>query len=294
MQQRTIARTVSCSGIGLHSGKEVSFRLSPAPPNTGVIFISSDGNNSLTATLDQVCSTRLSTTLGDRNFSVQTVEHLLSALCGLGIDNVLITLEGDEIPIMDGSASQFVTAIRKAGCVVLPPSRKVVRILQKIELEEGEGFIRICPSESPSISYTIRYDHPGIPEQSYHYLPSEESFRLDIAPARTYGFLHEVEALREQGLIRGGSLDNALVVGEQGILNPQGLRFSDEFVRHKILDLIGDFSLFGSPIIGKIEAHCSGHSLHIGLLQKLCLERDAWLLEEAKQDFPIELLALSS
>jgi UDP-3-O-[3-hydroxymyristoyl] N-acetylglucosamine deacetylase len=293
-RQRTVEQTVSCSGIGLHSGEKVSFSLSPAPEEAGIVFASTQSRGILRPSPARVISTRLSTTIGNDALTVQTVEHLLSALSGLGIDNVLVTVDGEEIPIVDGSAAPFVTLLQQAGIVEQKRPRKVVRILRPILLEERDRFIRIYPSDAPSISYTIRFNHPAVAEQSYTYLPSEESFQRDIAPARTFGFLHEVERLRAEGLIRGGTIDNALVIGENGILNAQGLRFPDEFVRHKILDLIGDFSLLGHPICGRIEAHCSGHALHIRLLKELLAKPESWAVEEDRVGFPARQLALSA
>jgi UDP-3-O-[3-hydroxymyristoyl] N-acetylglucosamine deacetylase len=294
LRQRTVGRTVSCSGIGLHTGKKVSFSLSPAPEGTGIIFTSTRSSDVLRPSPGRVTSTRLSTTIGNKALTVQTVEHLLSALSGLGVDNVMVTVDGEEIPIVDGSAAPFVTLLQQAGFVEQNRPRKVVRILRPVMLEERDRFIRIYPSDSPSISYTIRFNHPAVAEQSFKYLPSEESFQRDIAPARTFGFLHEVERLRAEGLIRGGTIDNALVIGESGILNAQGLRFPDEFVRHKILDLIGDFSLLGHPICGRIEAHCSGHALHIRLLKELLSKPEDWAIEEDRVGLPDGQLALSA
>jgi len=292
MAQRTVARSVSCSGIGLHSGAEASFLVAPAPPGSGILLTAPSQRKALRASVVQVQSTRLSTTLGEGSFSIRTVEHLLSALAGAEIDNALVTVMGGEIPIMDGSALPFVSLLREAGSVEQDPPRRVIRLLETLSLEEGEKFIRIRPAESTSISFTIRFDHPAISEQSYTYFPSREAFRRDIAPARTFGFLREVERLRSEGLIRGGSFDNAVVIGEKGILNEQGLRFPDELVRHKILDLIGDFSLLGAPIIGEIQAYCSGHALHTEFLQKLLSSPQSRILEEERQPLSTGLLAI--
>jgi UDP-3-O-[3-hydroxymyristoyl] N-acetylglucosamine deacetylase len=292
IRERTISETVSCSGIGLHSGEEVSVQLSPAPERTGILFRSPNGESSLAAGLSHVASTRLSTTLRNGAFAVRTVEHLLSALAGLGIDNVRVTIRGGEIPIMDGSAAPFVALLEQAGSVEQAAPLRVIRILRPVGFEAEGKFVRVRPSDSPSIFYTIRFDHSAVAEQSYRFSFPEDSFQSDIAPARTFGFLHEVEQLKAQGLIRGGSIENALVLGKDGILNPHGLRFPDEFVRHKILDLIGDFALLGAPILGEIEASCSGHALHVRFLQELLSQPDAWLLEELREEIPVDLIAL--
>lgn len=294
MRQRTIRRPISCSGIGLHSGKETTLHLSPAPPDTGILFASSDGRARFSATADRVQSTRLCTTLGTSTFTVRTVEHLLAAISGLEIDNILITLEGEEIPIMDGSARRFVDRLREAGGVYQPSPRRWLRILRPLVLEEEGRSIRVLPADSPSIHYTIEFDHPALSLQSYHYVPSVETFERELASARTFGFLDDVEHLRSVGLIQGGSLENAVVIGDAGILNPEGLRFPDECVRHKVLDLIGDFSLLGLPIVGAIEAHCSGHGLHIAMLRELLSRPNAWTIEQAMRKDPVRQPALTS
>jgi|SRR5579863_593102 len=292
MVQRTLARSVFCSGIGLHSGKEVTLQVSPAPAGTGILLGTQSHRGALKASPQHVLSTRLSTTVGDDRFTIRTVEHLLSALFGSDIDNAVVTVSGEEIPIMDGSALPFVNLLRDAGSVEQAAPRRVIRMLKILRVEEGDKYIQVSPSEAASVHFTIRFNHPGISEQSHTYFPSAASFRQEIAPARTFGFLRDVERLRAEGLIRGGSIENALVIGEKGLLNEQRLRFGNEFVRHKILDLIGDFSLIGAPILGKIEAYCSGHSLHQRFLQKLLSQTHAWTLEEERRGLSTALFAI--
>lgn len=225
-----------------------------------------------------IVGTVLSTTIGENGYKVQTVEHLLAALSALGITNLMIELDSAELPIMDGSAMPFVDLIRKAGIHEQGEPQPVLKILQPIEVGEGDRRIVLRPSPVFRVNCTIRFDHPLVSQQRYLYTASAESFVREIAPARTFGFLDEVEALRRQGLARGGSLENAVVIGPEGILNEQGLRYPDEFVRHKVLDILGDMALLGMPTLGEVEADCPGHQINSRLVAKILASRESWII----------------
>ncbi|MEK7286042.1 MAG: UDP-3-O-acyl-N-acetylglucosamine deacetylase [Nitrospirota bacterium] len=268
--EKTIEREVVFSGIGLHSGKPASIRLLPAPQGTGIVFVRTDiASEMVIVRAAEVISTSYSTTIGRDDVRVQTIEHLLSAVSALSIDNLLIEVDGEELPIADGSAAPFVALLLEAGERPQSKEKQVMEIIEPFTLVDGEKFIRISPSESFEIDYTIVYKHPLIGIQSYDYRHSRQAFIEEIAPARTFGFLSEIKRLQESGYAQGGSLENAIVVGEDKILNQEALRFEDEFVRHKILDLIGDLALLGMEIRGRIEASQSGHQLHTRLTEAL-------------------------
>jgi UDP-3-O-[3-hydroxymyristoyl] N-acetylglucosamine deacetylase len=278
--QRTLRRQVSCAGIGLHSGNKVTLSLKPAPANTGIRFRRTDlGNLEIQATVANLAGMHYATGLAQNEGSVETVEHLLAALVSLGVDNVVVELNYPEVPIMDGSAAPFVYLIQEAGIRSLGVPRRVLRLLQPIELTRGDKRIAMYPCDHFKVSYSISFDHPLLRHQSRTLSVSEESFVEEIAPARTFGFLKEVELLRQHGLALGGSLENAIVIGETGVLNNQ-LRFEDEFVRHKILDAIGDLALVGYPVVGHLVAHRGGHALHTAFAAKLLEERQAWEIVE--------------
>jgi UDP-3-O-[3-hydroxymyristoyl] N-acetylglucosamine deacetylase len=279
--QRTLSRAVSCSGIGLHSGRKVTLRLKPAPSDYGIRFrrLDLDGLE-VPATADRIVDLNYATGLAQDEASVRTVEHLLAALVGLGIDNVGVELNQSEVPIMDGSAASFVYLVHEAGVKTLKASRRFLKVVRPIALSKGNKRIAVYPSDHFKVTYSISFDHPLLRHQSRTQRVTEESFVEEIAPARTFGFLKEVEQLRQKGLALGGSLENAIVLGETGVLN-NTLRFEDEFVRHKILDVIGDLALVGHPIIGHVVAHRAGHALHAGFAHKLLEETDAWRLVDA-------------
>jgi UDP-3-O-[3-hydroxymyristoyl] N-acetylglucosamine deacetylase len=218
--------------------------------------------------------------------SVQTVEHLLAALVSLGVDNVIVELNHPEVPIMDGSASPFVYLISEAGIRTLPVPRRYLKVLRPVSLSRGDKRIAFYPSDHFKLTYSISFDHPLLRHQARTLRITEETFTDEIAPARTFGFLKEVEMLRQNGLALGGSLENAVVLGETGVLNPH-LRFEDEFVRHKMLDAIGDLALIGYPVIGHVVAHRAGHGLHTAIAAKLLQERDAWRIVEAPDIAPV-------
>ena len=278
--QRTIRRTISCKGIGLHSGEKVSVSLKPGPVGTGIVFRRTDLNVDIPATLEYLGPSQvLQTTLVNGKASVDTVEHLLSALRGLAIDNVVIELNQPEVPIMDGSAAPWVYLIQEAGVKEQSAPRKVLRVLRAVTVERGDKTITIFPAETFKVSYAIQFDHPMLRSQKKSLEITEATFIDEIAPARTFGFLKEVELLRQRGLALGGSLDNAVVLGETGVLNP--LRFDDEFVRHKMLDVIGDLALLGHPVAGHVVVQRGGHALHAELAAELLRQADAWTVVDA-------------
>jgi UDP-3-O-[3-hydroxymyristoyl] N-acetylglucosamine deacetylase len=279
--QRTLRRQVSCAGIGLHSGKKVTLGLKPAPVDFGIRFRRTDlGGAEIPATVEHLAGIQYATGLARDKANVETVEHLLAALVGLGVDNAIVELNHPEVPIMDGSAAPFVYLINEAGLRALPAPRRYLKVLRPMSLSHGDKRIALYPSEHFKLTYSISFDHPLLRHQSRTLRVTEESFVEDIAPARTFGFLKEVEMLRQHGLALGGSLENAIVLGETGVLN-NTLRFEDEFVRHKILDAIGDFALLGYRVIGHVVADRGGHALHTEFAAKVLQERDAWRILES-------------
>src|SRR6266513_2265443 len=291
--QRTLRRQISCVGIGLHSGNKVNLTLTPAPADSGIRFRRTDlGNFEVPATVHNLAGIQLATGLACNQVSVETVEHLLAALVSVGVDNVSIDLNSPEVPIMDGSAAPFIYLIQEAGVKRLATPRKYLKIVRPIAISRGDKRIALYPSDHFKVTYSISYDHPLLRHQSRTLRITEESFIEHIAPARTFTFLKDVEMLRQNGLALGGSLDNAIVLGETGVLN--ALRFEDEFVRHKILDVIGDLALVGYPIIGHLVAHRGGHALHTAFASKILEEPDAWRLVEGRVDPSAAGAAVSS
>ena len=280
--QRTLRRAISCTGIGLHSGKKVSLSLKPAPVGSGIRFKRLDlGGAEVPASVRHVATLNYATGLANDAACVDTVEHLLAALSSQGVDNVLVELNHPEVPIMDGSAAPFVYLIQEAGTRRQSLPRKYLRVRRPVSLERGDKRIALYPAEQFKVTYTINFDHALLRHQSRTFVVSDDAFAQEIAPARTFGFLKEVEMLRQQGLALGGSLDNAVVLGETGPLNT--LRFDDEFVRHKILDAIGDLALVGYPLLAHVVVHRGGHALHTALAARLLEETEAWeLVEQAE------------
>ena len=269
LTQKTIRCEVSCAGIGLHCGKRVEMRLLPAAPNTGVRFRRVDLDSlEIPVTIDNLHRTSFATQLSLSDTSINTVEHLLSAASGLGVDNLVVEVAGEEVPIMDGSAAPFVYLLHEAGLRRQQAARKFIKIVEPLRVDEDDKFIAIYPAERLKVSYTIDFDHPLIGVQRETFVITPRAFTEQIAPARTFGFLKDVETMRSLGLALGGSIENAVVVGENSILNPQ-LRFPDEFVRHKILDVIGDLTLLGRPLLGHVVAYRAGHGLHAALVDKI-------------------------
>ena len=279
--QRTLRRSISCAGIGLHSGKKVTLSLKPAPADSGIRFRRCDlGGLEVPATVQHVGGINYATGLMRDAVRVDTVEHLLAALVSLGVDNVVLELNSPEVPIMDGSASPFIDLIQQAGVRQLSATRRYLKVLRPLSLSRGDKSIAIYPSDHFRVTYSIAFDHPLLQHQSMTLSITDSSFIEQIAPARTFTFLKEVEMLRQQGLALGGSLENAIVLDDTGVLNGQ-LRFEDEFVRHKILDVIGDMALVGYPIVGHLVAHRGGHALHTAFAAHVLEDADAWTLVES-------------
>ena len=274
--QQTIKTQISCDGVGLHTGKRVNLTLKPAGPDYGIRFVRVDlpGMPVIEAKKSQVVDTRLATSLGLNGYRIYTVEHLLSALAGVGIDNASIEIDSSEVPIMDGSAAHFTSLLQGVGFKTQENRKKFLRIKKPVMVQEGDKYIHLFPHSEFKISYTIEFDHPILQRQSYALVVRNKTFIEEISRARTFGFLKDVETLKQNGFAKGGSLENAVVIDAQGVLNEEGLRYEDEFVRHKILDLIGDLSLVGKPILGHIVAFKSGHTLNYALIKKLLSEKD--------------------
>jgi UDP-3-O-[3-hydroxymyristoyl] N-acetylglucosamine deacetylase len=279
MNQRTIAEKISCTGIGLHSGEPVQLTLRPARAGSGIVFARTDLSVpvEIPARPDCVAATQYATTLGLGHATVGTVEHLLAAVYSMGIDNLRVEVEGPEVPVMDGSSASFLFLLRAAGAFEQPAPRARLRVQRPLEIRDGERWIRIEPARELRISYAIDYLHPAIGRQQLVDLRVDgESFEREICRARTFGFLHEVQTLWKLGLARGGNLDNTVVLDEERVLNRDGVRWADEFVRHKVLDLIGDLALLGMPIEGHVHVERGGHSLHQRLLSELLATQRAW------------------
>jgi len=286
--RRTLRREVGCTGIGLHSGKPVRLVLRPAAPEHGIRFFRADVGVEIPATLEHLARLDHATTLSRNGVSIDTVEHLLSALGSLGVDDARIEVDGPEVPVLDGSAAPFVILIHEAGLRPLPAPRRYLKVLKPVEIVRGSKRARLAPAEHLRVSYTIGFDHPLLRHQTYSLRVTPESFAEEVAPARTFGFLRDVEAMRRAGLALGGSLDNAVVIGESGVLNNK-LRFEDEFVRHKILDALGDLSLVAHPVVGHLEVVKGGHALHAALAQRLIETPEAWTLVAHPQLPALEL-----
>jgi len=277
--QRTLAKNVNISGIGLHSGARINMRMRPATANTGIIFHRTDGdtNVSIKACSKNVVDTRMATVIGHNGVTVSTIEHLMAALAAFSIDNLHIDIDGPEVPVLDGSAAHFVREFQQVGFSILSEPRKFIAIRKRLEIIEGEKRISIIPSRFFRITFDIAFDHPAISVQNHSFKFDTESFCKEIASSRTFGFLHEVEHLKANGLARGGSLENAVVVDDNGVMNPEGLRYHNEFVRHKILDAVGDFSLLGAPLLGHIRAFKAGHDLNSKMVKLIENHPDHWV-----------------
>ena len=299
LRQRTLKKLVTASGVGLHTGKKVRLTLRPAPVDTGVVFRRVDLPVvvDIPARAELVGETRLSSCLVSGDAKVYTVEHLMSALGGLGVDNVFIDIDAAEVPIMDGSAAPFVLLVQQAGIVAQAAPKKFLRVLKRVEVSEGDKWARFEPHEGYRLSFSIDFKHPVIDRstQSVSLDFAETSYLKEIARARTFGFMHDVENLREDGLALGGGLDNAVVLDEYRVLNAEGLRFADEFIRHKLLDAVGDLYLAGKPLLASFSAHKSGHALNNRLLRKLLAEASAWetVSFERAEEAPAAVLRLT-
>jgi UDP-3-O-[3-hydroxymyristoyl] N-acetylglucosamine deacetylase len=279
-KQRTLKSEVSCTGIGLHSGNKVSMVLKPAPPDTGIRFVRKDLPKALEiqAVNGNVTDTNMSTSVGHNGSGVSTVEHLTAAFFGLGIDNVRVELDGPEVPIMDGSAAPFVFLIKSAGIRTQKSPKQFLVVKKRFRVEDEDRSITIHPSRELKVTYTIEFNHPLIKNQRYFLRFSGGDFVREISRARTFGFLKDIHLLRENGLAMGGSLDNAIVIDEFRVLNEDGLRYPDEFVRHKILDFLGDLALLGKPVIGHFVVEKSGHFLNQVMLRELMKSDNCWRL----------------
>ena len=282
LKQRTLSSKIKASGVGLHTGKKITLTLNPARVNTGIIFVRTDlKSDPIQASLENVHDTRLSTTLSNNTAKISTVEHLLSALAGLGIDNALIELDGPEVPIMDGSARPFVFMIQSAGIQEQNDTKKFIKIKKTIEVRQDEKWAKIEPFDGFKVAFTIDFNHPAFSEgsQSSEIDFSSVSYLSQVSRARTFGFAKDIELLRKNNLALGGSVNNAIVIDDYKVINEEGVRFEDEFVKHKILDAIGDLYLLGHGLIGSFSAYKSGHHLNNLLLRELVNNEDAW--EEA-------------
>ncbi len=274
MYQTTIAKSVELVGIGLHKGSPVKLRLEPLESNSGIVFYRSDVEVSIPLIPENVVDTKMATVIGKDGHVISTIEHLLSAIYAYGIDNLKVIVDADEVPVMDGSSASFCMILDEAGIVQLDIPKKVMRIKKDVMIQEGEKYVKLSPAPDLKYDFTIKFPHPVIQKQEYVLEFTKESYKKEIARARTFGFLHEVQYLRSKGLALGGSLENAIVLDEKKILNPEGLRFDDEFVRHKILDAIGDMSLIGMNFIGNYEAMAGSHDLNHKLTLKLLKDAD--------------------
>jgi UDP-3-O-[3-hydroxymyristoyl] N-acetylglucosamine deacetylase len=284
--QRTLKRSITCAGIGLHSGRKVTLSLKPAAANSGIRFRRTDlGGVEIAATVENVGTVAYATQLIFGDARVETVEHVLAALVSARIDNAIIELNTPEVPIMDGSSAPFIFLVQECGVRVLAEPRKYLKVVRPITLTRGDKHIALYPSDHFKVTYSISFDHPLLRHQSKTMTMSEHAFIDEIAPARTFTFLKEVEMLRQNGLALGGSLDNAIVIGDTGVLN-SSLRYEDEFVRHKILDLIGDLALVGHPVVAHAVVHRGGHALHTAVAAALLADADAWQLVDAPSEVP--------
>ena len=289
IKQRTLKNVIRATGVGLHTGKKVLLTLRPASANTGIIFrrVDLDPAVDIPAKPKYVGDTSLSTTLVKDNIRISTVEHLLSALAGFGIDNVFVDLTADEVPIMDGSAGPFVFLIQSAGIVEQNAAKEFLRIREKVRVDKDEKWAMFEPFDGFKVGFSIEFDHPVFNQNNCHAEIdfSTTSFVKEVSRARTFGFMRDVELLRQKNLVLGGSLDNAVVVDDYRILNEDGLRYADECVKHKILDAIGDLYLLGHSLIGAFKGHKSGHTLNNTLIRELLLNEDAWELVSFETEY---------
>ncbi len=267
--QRTVAKRVTVTGVGLHSGKPASLTLAPAAPDTGIRFVRMDLGVEIPARADLVVDTMLSTSLGVGQARVATVEHVLAALTGLGVDNCRVEVDGPEIPILDGSAAPFAYLVQEAGVEAQRAGKRFLVVDEPVEVRDGDKLARLDPADEMSVTFTVDFNHPLITDQTFAFTFSARRFARELAPARTFCFLRDIEFMKSKGLAQGGSLDNAIVIDEFSILNPEGLRFPDEFARHKVLDAIGDLTLIGMPVIGALTARKSGHAMTQALVRKV-------------------------
>lgn len=277
-RQRTIRDEVSCTGIGLHSGNRVKLTLKPAPAGNGISFMRRDltGHPVIEARSENVVDTNMCTSIGNNGSKISTIEHLMAAFFGLGIDNARVELDGPEVPIMDGSSAPFIFLLKSAGIKEQRNLKRFVVIKKPFRIHEGNRSVSVHPSRELKITYTIDFHHPLLKNQTFDLCFSGKDFIQEISRARTFGFLKDIEILRENGLAKGGSLDNAIVIDDFRVINEGGLRYKDEFVRHKILDFLGDLAILGSPVIGHFIVQKSGHFLNQHMLTKLLKSKTSW------------------
>jgi len=283
IKQRTLDHAIRCSGIGLHSGKKIDLVLHPAEVDTGIVFVRSDLAVEIKGQVSSVVDTKLCTTIGNGEATIATVEHIMSALAGLGIDNARIDVNGEEVPVMDGSASPFIFLIQCAGIVEQNKAKKVLRIKKRVSIEDKDKSCALYPASGFRVSYLLDYTHPLLSNCKVSFDFSRQGYSREVSRARTFGFIHEVEALQKAGLALGGSMDNAVVLDKYGVLNEGGLRYADECARHKVLDTVGDLFLAGYPIVGAFEGERSGHAMNCQLVEALLADETAWVIEELEQ-----------
>ncbi|MBT5934337.1 UDP-3-O-acyl-N-acetylglucosamine deacetylase [Sulfurimonas sp.] len=280
MYQTTIKKSVQLVGIGLHKGSPVKLILEPLSTNSGIVFYRSDVAVSIPLIPENVVDTKMATVIGKDGHVISTIEHMLSAVYAYGIDNLRVIVDADEVPVMDGSSASFCMLLDEAGLLEQDAPKKIMRIKKEIEVREGDKYVKLSPSPDLQYDFTIKFPHPVIQKQEYVLKFTKESYKKEISRARTFGFLHEVQYLRSKGLALGGSLENAIVLDDKKILNPEGLRFENEFVRHKILDAIGDMSLIGMNFLGNYEALAGSHDLNHKLTLELLKDKDNYEVVE--------------
>lgn len=280
MKQRTIKKEVQVVGIGLHSGSPVTMKLRPADDDYGIVFVRSDRAVSIPLQPKYVVDTKMATVIGKGEVQISTIEHLLSAISAFGIDNLIVEVNADEIPIMDGSSASFCMLFQETGVVMQKKNKKILMLKKPVEIRDGDKFVRLIPSKKNELDFEIKFDHPVIKNQKYEFVFTKSNYLKEIARARTFGFLKEVQYLRSIGKARGGSLDNAVVLDEKRVLNTEGLRFQDEFVRHKILDAIGDMMLLGMPFFARYESFAGSHHLNFRLTKAVLEDQDAYEVVE--------------
>jgi UDP-3-O-[3-hydroxymyristoyl] N-acetylglucosamine deacetylase len=273
--QRTVAKRVSCTGVGLHSGKPARLTLAPAPSDAGITFVRMDLDVEIPARSEHVADTTLSTSIAVGRARVSTVEHVMAALHGMGIDNCRVEVDGPEVPILDGSSAPFVCLVHEAGVKVQPAGKRYLVVEQPVEIRDGDKFARLDPADAFAVDFTTDFDHPLIINQSFRVTISDRTFEREVARARTFCFRRDIERMQAMGLAKGGSLENAIVVDEFSIMNPEGLRFPDEFTRHKALDAVGDLALLGVPVVGLFTAVKSGHAMNQALVKKVLADAGA-------------------
>jgi UDP-3-O-[3-hydroxymyristoyl] N-acetylglucosamine deacetylase len=280
MYQTTIGKPVELVGIGLHKGNPVRLRLEPLEADSGIMFYRSDVKIAIALKPENVIDTKMATVIGREGHFISTIEHLLSAVYAYGIDNLRVIVDADEIPVMDGSSASFCMLLDEAGIVSLNAGKRIMRIKKEVMVQEGNKYVKLSPSRSLQYDFTIKFEHPVIEEQKFVMHLSKENYKKELSRARTFGFLHEVQYLRSKGLALGGSLENAVVLDDKKVLNPEGLRFDDEFVRHKVLDAIGDMSLLGLNFIGNYEAFAGSHDLNHKLTLALLADKESYEVVE--------------